>query len=231
MYYPKVLLSCPITEYKSYCLYDWLGHVSTLSYPNLDYFFVDNSSSENHAKDISELGFKCAYVEPKGLPRDFVTQCQNVIRGYFLDGDWEYLMMIECDQYPPKDVIEKLMMHNQYVTGASYYIFSGSKQRSVTTHAIHTANSLELRHLDVIEDFIQTGKGLMKSRALGLGCILIHRSVLERIAFRVEKDEAYASDSYFHEDLIRNKVPCYVDRDIVVDHVSDGWGVNLELMK
>lgn len=230
MDYPKVLLSCPITNIKSYCLYDWLAYVSTFNYPNLEYYFVDTSKDIEHAKQISEIGFKVSYQKPEGMPRDFVTKAQNNIRDYFLNSDCEYLFMLECDQYPPKDVVEYLVGLNKQIVGASYYLFSGSLMKSVSTHAIHTANSLELRHLNVLEDFYTTGSGISRVRALGLGCILIHRSVLEKIPFRVKKGESMASDSYFHEDLIRNKIPCYVDKNIVIDHVSDGWGINVELM-
>lgn len=227
MYVPKVLISCPITELKDYCLPEWLSAVLSIDYDNSHVYFVDNSKDRGHAEDIRALGIECDYHEPSYSPRIFVTECQNKIRQKVLDEGYDYLFMLECDQFPPKDIIHKLLAHNKQVVGAHYYIFSGTNMKNIMADAFYEPlHHMTIRHLSVMQGFEYMGSGVKKTMHLGLGCILIHRSVLEKIEFRVVEGEAMASDSYFHEDLYRNRIPCYVDTDIITDHYSDGWGVD-----
>ena len=60
---------------------------------------------------------------------------------------------------------------------------------------------------------------------LGLGCLLIHRSVLQKVPFRVDlKDEEKAhSDTYFHEDLRSLNIPCYMSTNVIVEHRNINW--------
>jgi len=40
---PKILLGCPTSDYKEYCLKEYVKSVKTLDYPCYDILLVDNS--------------------------------------------------------------------------------------------------------------------------------------------------------------------------------------------
>jgi hypothetical protein len=52
----------------------------------------------------------------------------------------------------------------------------------------------------------------------GLGCVLIHRSVLKEVVFRYEEGSPVHPDSFFYADLDAKKIPVYVDTSIYCKH-------------
>ena len=65
----------------------------------------------------------------------------------------------------------------------------------------------------------QLNKGLLKIAVSGLGCILIHRSVLEKIKFRYDKKYPSFDDIFFGLDCKENNFGIYADTNIVCKHL------------
>lgn len=217
-------MACPISQVKDYCLPEWLSHVSKLSYPNKDYYFVDNTKDRSYHKSINRIGFDCDHIKPKKDLNDTLAESQNMIREKVLSDGYDYLMFIECDQFVPLDIIEKLSHHNNQVVGISYPIFRGENIRSVATKSTSMGNHVKMQSLRVEEEFSFSGNGLMRVDAIGFGCVLIHRNVLEKVKFRNGKDGC-ATDSSFYEDCYRLNIPIHIDTDKTSHHNSDGVGI------
>ena len=54
----------------------------------------------------------------------------------------------------------------------------------------------------------------------GLGCVLIHRSILQQVGFRYEEGSPVHPDSFFFADLDQKGFPVYVDTDIYCEHFN-----------
>ena len=57
----------------------------------------------------------------------------------------------------------------------------------------------------------------------GIGCALIHRSILEKIPFRVEKGNNSHSDTFFAFDCFQHNIPIYVDTELQCKHLNFTW--------
>jgi len=224
--FPKVLVGCPINIAKNYCMERWLNMVTNLSYPNYDLYLVDNTEDRGYHKNLRRKHcVKIDYVEPgKKELRFILAECFEKIRQRAVKRNYDYLMLIECDIFPPYQIIELLMAHRKQVVGTSYFTEHGSK------------TAMQLLYLDSItnKDFVSrymnfdqvrkfyNGK-LNRTFANGNGCILIERSVLEKLTFRVTETETGFPDSFFHKDLFLLGIENYVDTSIIPLHLNSSW--------
>lgn len=112
MKYPKVLLNCPTYDKKSYCWQKWRDMIKSLSYPNFDVLFVDNSKDKKYFEEISK-DFNVIHKHIEGDPRKVVSESRNILRDEFFKGDYDYFFSLEQDVFPPFDVIERLISHDK----------------------------------------------------------------------------------------------------------------------
>lgn len=231
----KILLASPINIVKSYCLYDWLDHIKQLTYPDLEIFLVDNSPTPEFSKKIASLGFNCVWGDPKGREtRYFMMESNERCRIKFLSGDYDMLFSLECDMFPPKDIIQRLLVHDKDVCGTTYWTFHGYESQ------------LQLWAIDILHTDYEKHKKEAKSRLMtfseaqlfmdgrckpiyanGIGCTLIKRWVLEKIHFRIDPLDVGHADSFFHQDLWLNGIENYVDTSIIPLHRNSNWNTIL----
>ena len=99
-----------------------------------------------------------------------------------MDNGYDYFFSLEQDVIPPKDVIESLLKHNKKIISGLYFA-----QNKLTTG--------EYKYIPLLWGFVEGKKdGTIKKRTLldneiwqpqllkvivaGLGCILIHKDIL-----------------------------------------------------
>jgi len=58
--------------------------------------------------------------------------------------------------------------------------------------------------------------------AAGLGCCMIHRSVMEQITFAIEHGQRHFSDSFFWRDVEKKGITAYLDTRFTVEHDVTG---------
>ena len=78
-------------------------------------------------------------------------------------------------------------------------------------------------HLDKSLPQQVINKGIIKAGGFGVGCVLIHREVLEKIKFRFLEDKKAFDDLLFCLDAKRNDYLLFVDTDIQVKHLHRTW--------
>lgn len=228
---PKILLAAPINVVKSYCLFDWLETIRELDYDNYDIFLVDNSPDPSFSQKIRDLGFNCVHEPPAGREtRYFMAASNERCRVKFLSGDYSHFLSVECDNFPQKDIIQRLLAHNKDVVGTTYWTFHGydSQLQLLTIYTLHTdyknhKKDYKSRYLTFEEAKLFMDGQCKPIFAIGMGCILIKRWVIEKIPFRIDPLDSGMADSFFHQDLWEAGIENFVDTSIITPHRNSNW--------
>jgi hypothetical protein len=241
--FKKVLVACPTAAAKNYCFEEWLENVMGFTYPNFDIRMFDNTEDNGtnatylnntfkhyHGKNNDKFLAENILAKNKIKNNSVIermTHSHNECRTYALKNDYDFLLHLESDVFPPKDVIERLMFHQKNVVGGLYFTDEGIYRLAMVMEHLE----LEPKRIEsIITSFcggeIRLFDGQIKEVAhIGLGCILISRKVMERIPFRFDRKRNYHPDTYFHEDLKMQKIPTHLDTSLVCRHENRAWGI------
>jgi hypothetical protein len=225
----KVLLAAPTSRAKDYCFNDWSKNVNKLTYSNLQVILVDNTNDNGeYARTVLSKKFKTVHINPKPGENSFsyITNCQNYIRHYALKNNFDFVFMLETDQFPPMNIIEHLLSFKKKVISCQYFIYQGFASRLLQFETEDFGRFRMSKCSNLDKSFIEWNGDLTSSKyQTGLGCILIHISVLKKINFRTETQnpESNHSDVYFHNDLMINNIPVYVTEKYIIEHRNSTW--------
>lgn len=226
----KVLVGGPVHQSKDYCLPFYIETLLSLSYP-CDYYLSDNSPDKNHARNIQrKYGIECDWVKPDiDHPMAGICASQNQIRDRVLYGGYDYWMCIEEDVVPPKTCIELLLSFQKEVVSLPYMI---------GTNAVSTLCMMGLEDWDVSplnrlvpfeESMLYFNGDLMQTKGAGLGCTLIHRSVLEQTGEfgLIRRKRKTPSDSFWYMGLQRLGIVPYIASGFgFCKHNNQEWKIN-----
>lgn len=223
---PKILLACPISKEKEYVLYGWLNYIKKLSY-SYDLYLVDNSRSQNwHTSFENKAKIKVIHVDTFGknvFKR--MLKSYDVILDYFFAKKFDYLFSLECDIFPPLDIIEQLLAMNKPVASACYFIGTGDNQ-SFMLQNIETEGlpPFETTNKTLNESFLFCNGQIKQVFHAGLGCALIHKSVFKKVKFRLsEAEPTVHPDTFFAKDCFAHNIPIFVDTSIICRHKNQAW--------
>jgi len=217
---PKVLVGCPTSFHKEYALKEYSEMVKSLDYDNYDVLLVDNSEDDNYLNKIRNYGLnaiKGPYFE--GAIERIITS-RNILRKYALDNNYDYFLSLEQDVIPNKDILTKLISHNKEAVCGIYFVHNIiNNQRTLISQVFielqnKTDNLPDMRWLT--EEEFNSNK-LIKIVSCGLGCVLIHRNILEKIEFRSENN--VFDDRFFGIDLYKLKILMYCDTSVKCKHL------------
>lgn len=226
-HFPKVLVAAPQHESKNYCFKEWYDNVKNFTYPNFDVFLSDNSDTKDNYDMLISLGIKADHISKHKDGVFFkINDSHNSCRQYAIDNDYDYMLHLETDIFPPIDIIERLLVHKKKVISGLYDIFYGDKRKLMVQIDEKTPRTYnKFRTSDFIEDSepLLFDGGIHRVYHAGIGCILIHRDILDKIPFRVEKGNNFHSDTWFGNDCFQFDIPIYVDSDIICEHKNFTW--------
>lgn len=222
---PKVLLAAPIYDGKSYCFEAWLDHLSKLTAP-FDLLLVDNSEKNNFHKKIISRGINCIYLKHKGRSQfDRMAASLNIIRQHALTNGYDYWFSLETDIFPPVNIIEMLLTMKRTVSAGWYHIGHGASSHPMIQLFEETANENYRNTWWLGKDAITFLDGSVKVVFhAGLGCVMIHSSVLEKIKFRYDHKNQIYPDLCFAYDLFMEGIDFYLDTSIICEHRNDSSG-------
>ena len=126
---PKVLVACPIYKGKDYCVDEWIKLIKNLRYSNYDIFLVDNTADGGeHARWVSETyGIEIIHHYRKDASLcQIMCECNNILRKKTIDEGYDYLMSIESDVFPPKNIIPKFINQGKPIISGIYKIGFGT---------------------------------------------------------------------------------------------------------
>lgn len=224
---PKVLVGCPINIVKDYCMDEWLNMFKNLTYDNYDIYLVDNTKNPEYHKELKRKhNLKISYVKPaKGEEaRYYMARSIEKIRKRAVSKKYDYLLIAEVDIFPPANVIERLLVHDKQVVGATYFTGHG-QQTFLQLLYIHNEGEGQFSvHFYNWKQAVKFMDGRLKPAfANGNGCILIKREVLEQITFHVEPDQVGHADSFFHSDIFKLGIDNWIDTSFMPVHLNSDW--------
>ncbi len=219
---PKVLVGCPTSEHKSYALERYAEGLKSLTYDNFDILIVDNSKTDDYFKKIKELDLPVVKGPYNKSARQRIIDSRNILRQKVLDKKYDYFFSLEQDVIPPKDVIQRLLSHDKKITSGVYFTYQTDKGVSVgLTPVLRKKADKDGLVIMSKEEVIQPM--LIEVGACGLGGVLIHKDVLEKIKFRFSKEYEGFDDIWFAYDSFNNGFKIFADTSIKCKHLIVGW--------
>ena len=156
----------------------------------------------------------------------YVPDARNKIHSAFLESGYDYLFMMDSDTGGPFDVIDRLLKHKKQVVCGWYpakmedhskiypvvYDYKGYKQKS--EHYAHGQHHYKQRE--------KPGTGLEKVDGVGAGCMMMHRTVAEKLGKRPYDMNTGGEDLVLCTKLRELGIPIYVDWNLRCKHAGVG---------
>ena len=229
---PKVLIFTITYEGKDYCLDDFMANTQKFLYKNRDHIFIDNSNdggkyAEKLKQKLEPLGIKVYHVERGNSSREALARSQNFARSIFLKGDWDYLLSLESDILPKINIIDRLIMQGANVITGLYMIGfkeQGTRWPCITIDAMNPKTGTmgsRLLHPDEINDYINSGIRMVA--AGGMGCCLMSREIIDKVAFTYIPGLRPHSDVFWFNDVRRLGYKVFIDTDVICEHRNSDW--------
>lgn len=219
---PKVLVGCPTSEHKEYCIEEYAKAVKSLSYKNCGILLVDNSESERYYNKLKGMGFnviKDKYVESA---RERITNSRNILREYAIDGGYDFFFSLEQDVIPPKDAVERLLDAKKDAVTGVYFMPYKEDNKMILRPLLYQYIDETKEYLRQLECSEIEGRELLEVGACGLGCILISSRVLSNTKFRVQLEDKPFDDVWFCRDLLRYGHKLFADSKLICKHLVKG---------
>ncbi|MBS3155733.1 hypothetical protein J4413_00665 [Candidatus Woesearchaeota archaeon] len=229
--YPKMLIGCPTSKDYEYCVEEYLMRVFSLNYPNFDILLVDNSEGNEFYEKLKEYGIKVIKSEFNESAIKRVVNSRNIIRDYALKNEYDYFFSLEQDVIPPFEVIETLLDSKQKVISGLYfgftnpYEFGDVKKITLMPVAYKLFNEEEKKKSSKEQNFRRLNEldinppRKIAVRMTGLGCMIIHKDVLEKTKFRFDEERKNTDDRYFSDDVYDMNVPIVLDTRMRCKHL------------
>ncbi len=233
---PKILVGSPTAAPYAYCLEAWISATRSLTYPATTIALVDNSPTEEYYTLLQQQGIR-ALKYPSFIKdsRERLAASRNMLRQIVLDEDYDYFLSLEQDVIPPKDVIERLLSHKKPVVSGVYYKYFDVRvhlphgevkavKKAVPLLATFSPQPDKMRYLSAAD---VADERLLPIRFCGLGCVLIHRDVLKKVAFRADVTVACHDDAWFCSDTTTAHFSMFADTGVKCTHLISGKPPNL----
>lgn len=221
---PKILVGCPISDYKRYCIDEYLEGISNLTYSNFELFLVDNSETSDFYEELKSKGIDVKRIEYVPSAKNRIVKSRNLIVDKFLEGDYDYFFSLEMDVIPPKDIIERLLESNKEIVSGVYFkpfIIRDqndiilSKEIMPIAYQRYSENRLKRMSWKDVDN-----KDIVEVEVVGLGCILIKREVFEKkIKFRWEQGNSSFDDFWFCKDVKRLGYNIFMNNSLKCKHL------------
>jgi len=219
----KVLVGCPTSDYKSYCIEEYVDSIKSLTYSNYDILIVDNSKGESYYNKIKSLGVNVKGDKFQKHARDRIVSSRNMIREYMIENNYDYFLSLEQDVIPPRDIIERMLAHKKDVVTGVYFAMNFHKGKDQLMPLVWVDFNKETRRMFYIDDERLYSDKLIEIAASGLGCVLIHRAILKQFEFRYVKKENAFDDVWFYKDLRENNIRIFCDTSLKCKHLVKNW--------
>ncbi len=239
---PKVFIGCPTFIGKEYCIKRYLNGIVGLQYPEKYFMIVDNSKTDEYVQKLKKLGIDALKAPHYDDPVKSVMESRNILREKFLETGFDYFFSLEQDVVAPPDALQALIDRGKKVTSGVYFTLVEINGKAVMAPLAYMPADSEWiekvkSHPEAYKDqyaelqkhnfeqaklkrrltFKEVQKPqLMEVFRVGLGCLLIHREVLEKVKFRY--NPSGYDDMTFCSDVLQKGYKLYLDTDVKCQH-------------
>src|SRR3989344_3533629 len=222
----KILVGCPTCDLYEYCLEDYAHSIRNLHAPPYEIVLADNSKTDDFLHQLRLKGFTALKIPWHESAKERITGSRNALRKMVLDEKYEWFFSVEMDVMVPQDALEKLLARKEKIVAGLYYTRQTDEKKQVKLLQVAQCFVKEkkwdqLRFPNAEE--LKSKKPFPVAYA-GLGCLLIHRSVLEKIEFRYKKTkdgEGGFDDIWFGFDAWRKGFKVMLDPAVECEHLID----------
>ncbi len=221
-----VFLTCPIHERKAYCIEQFFENILRFTYPNIVYYFVDNSDRPEWSEDlVRRWGFDIDFfINDQNLrTHQKMAACNEITRRKFLESDCDYFLSLECDVIPPLDCIEIMLAHKKPVVSLPYFTGEGADSFIVGADVEQYGNEITNQHVTNKLSYWRTTGQLEQVGQPGIGIMLAKRHVIETHHFKTIKGAECHADTNFFFDLARDGIKVFSDTAHIVTHRNQPW--------
>ncbi len=221
---PKVLIGSPVTSLKEYCIPQYIEGLKSISYKNAEFLVLDNSpDGRGLSKQFSEAGIPYIKTEHTNMVREMLVRDNNFLRKKAINEGFDYWLSLEQDIIPPADVVERLLANKKEITSAVYCNFSHEKEDNIPKPDMFVLIDPEDTTFQVTRRMMFDDlwpRRQIKVHVTGVGCILIHKSVLEKIEFHFDPKISVYDDVWFCKDAHKLGLQVHLDSRIVCRHLA-----------
>jgi len=233
---PRVFVAIPTGPPKKYALAYMFAALQNLDWPNREVHFAVTRYKGGYKSeegfpdaikrmyDAVPLGCQTAIhwtwlLEEEMVPYGPVLRNLALLRGLFLDGDFDYFLLLGGDNPPPRETVNRLMALDADVAcGLVYqrpyrgignmayplvYTYSWTLDELSPELPRHLREELEktwrasMFYLPIYLDPDWSGKKVITEFTGGSGCTLIRREVLENVGFYLPETCYHSEDVNF----------------------------------
>ncbi|MBU4502759.1 MAG: hypothetical protein KKA79_09260 [Nanoarchaeota archaeon] len=214
---PKVLVGCPTSFHKEYCLDKYVKGVKRLTYKNFDFLLVDNSEDDVYFNKLKKTGLNVIKGPWFDGAMDRIIESRNMLRQKVLDEGYDYFFSLEQDVITPPDVIERMIGHKKKLVTGVYFANNSMPDGSIALIPLvyKLVDKANLSMAPINEQEFESNK-FIEVVSAGLGCVMIHRDILKDIKFRYENK--VFDDRFFFKDCYDKKFKVFCDTSIKCKH-------------
>lgn len=235
---PKVLVATPIYEGMNYCLKEFLERIKGLDYKNFDILLVDNSLNEDYFEKLKNIAgiFVKRDSNDSNVKMERLISSRNMILEFAKENNYDFILMMDSDVLPPKEIITRLLKHEKEVVSGiylNYFMSSGKMKLLPVAWNILSEREFEKmknrlpkgiqrsdvkRHLT--EEELQ-GEKLLEVFHPSPGCMLLSRKIFENFAYSSERENGknIADDVTFIKKIREKRFKIFCDTSIKCDHL------------
>lgn len=216
--------------------------------PETDEYFKKLKTKTAQGRPINLIRFPWDY---SNHIVQHLAYAREKVREFFLADDYEFLMSLDDDVFMPIWGIERLMSYNKDCVGFYYHIYPEEQRVPLVMKSgeIIMGKGLEFYSFDEIEvykNFIERlAKNqlsdneklfvshivkdkyfpqLMNPYAVGLGCLLIKRAVLEAVSFKTHETFIFGEDLWWFNEARDKRFDFWLDCRTRCVHKNTEWG-------
>jgi len=177
---------------------------------NENHVWRDLSENLSVMKNNPDYDVDIRYFDEKPISNN-----RNIIVQRFLAGNWDYLLMLDSDTVPPPSVVN-LADYQKDIIGALYFMYKNTEIMPVIFKRAEEGLYEPIR--------IDNKDGVVEVDAIGTGCIMLSRKVLEDVKapFLNEYDadgiKLFGLDISFCQKAKKKGYKVYANLDYVCDH-------------
>lgn len=239
----KILVASPTYDGMEYCLNDFITAIKKIDYPDFEILLVDNSRNKNFFNRISQdKQIKVIYdetPEEKNLLR--LVSSSNLILDYAKENNFDYVLMMDSDVIPPKNILKELISQKKDIVSGLYYNLFPYKEtycwfpiawRKLTDEEYSASQKVESQfsginkedlRKHITEKEVRDGN-LMEVLVASNGCVLLSRKVFENknLRYGLSEEVPSAQDVFFFRKCREAGIKIFCYPKILCDHLLQG---------